>query len=90
MAHNHQDTVENGCAFPSLAMNYPPARTSCLKIRRRMKRYLNVTIVMVTQNIFETRRIADQVAFLHEEHIMEQGMRRHRSAFPAGRNHAEH
>jgi len=34
-----------------------------------------MTAVVVTQDIFEARRVADQVAFLHEGRIIEQAPR---------------
>ena len=40
-----------------------------------MRDDLNMTAVVVTQDIFEARRIADQVAFLHEGRIIEQAPR---------------
>jgi len=40
-----------------------------------MRDDLDMTAVVVTQDIFEARRIADQVAFLHEGRIIEQAPR---------------
>lgn len=40
-----------------------------------MRDDLGMTIILVTQDIFEARRIADQVAFLHEGRIIEQASR---------------
>ena len=40
-----------------------------------MRDDLAITAVVVTQDIFEARRIADQVAFLHEGRIIEQSSR---------------
>ncbi len=40
-----------------------------------MRDDLAMTVVVVTQDIFEARRIADQVAFLHEGSIIEQSSR---------------
>lgn len=40
-----------------------------------MRDDLNMTAVIVTQDIFEARRVADQVAFLHEGRIVEQATR---------------
>lgn len=40
-----------------------------------MRDVLGMTIILVTQDIFEARRIADQVAFLHEGRIIEQAPR---------------
>jgi ABC-type phosphate transport system ATPase subunit len=40
-----------------------------------MKQELGMTIIMVTQDIFEARRVADDVAFLHEGRIIEQAPR---------------
>ncbi len=40
-----------------------------------MRNDFGMTIVLVTQDIFEARRIADQVAFLHEGRIIEQAQR---------------
>ena len=40
-----------------------------------MRDDLGMTAVVVTQDIFEARRVADQVAFLHEGHIIEQAPR---------------
>jgi ABC-type polar amino acid transport system ATPase subunit len=40
-----------------------------------MRDDLGMTVVVVTQDIFEARRVADQVAFLHEGRIVEQSPR---------------
>jgi tungstate transport system ATP-binding protein len=40
-----------------------------------MRDDLGMTAVVVTQDIFEARRVADQVAFLHEGRIIEQAPR---------------
>ena len=40
-----------------------------------MRDDLGMTAVVVTQDIFEARRVADQVAFLHEGRIIEQAQR---------------
>ena len=40
-----------------------------------MRDDLGMTVVVVTQDIFEARRVADQVAFLHEGRIVEQSSR---------------
>jgi tungstate transport system ATP-binding protein len=40
-----------------------------------MRDDLGMTTVVVTQDIFEARRVADQVAFLHEGRIIEQAPR---------------
>lgn len=40
-----------------------------------MRDDLNITTIVVTQDIFEARRVADQVAFLHEGRIIEQAPR---------------
>jgi len=40
-----------------------------------MRDDLDITAVIVTQDIFEARRVADQVAFLHEGRIIEQAPR---------------
>ncbi len=59
---------------PSASLD--PSGTKLLEdLLLRMKSDYGMTVVMVTQDIFEARRIADRVAFLHEGRIIEEAPR---------------
>jgi ABC-type polar amino acid transport system ATPase subunit len=59
---------------PSASLD--PCGTKLLEdLLLHMRDNLGMTAVIVTQDIFEARRVADQVAFLHEGRIIEQAPR---------------
>jgi ABC-type polar amino acid transport system ATPase subunit len=59
---------------PSASLD--PYGTKLLEdLLQHMRDDLGMTAVVVTQDIFEARRVADQVAFLHEGRIIEQAPR---------------
>jgi len=43
------------------------------KYIRAINQQQGTTIILVTHNLFQARRLADEVIFLHEGHIIERG-----------------